>query len=146
MGKRQGIMTALKTQLGNISIANGYNTDIGTTVDEWHVASYDVDDLPVIEVRDSDSSAEEDMNNVLSNKNLDIAIVVYNSVSSAAATNARLYIEDVLKAISTDLTLGGNTDDINEGISSIDAAQESDIILAATVNISAKYQVNKWSD
>ena len=145
MGKRQDIITGLKAQLATISVANGYNTNMGSNVVEWRLSPISDAQLPMVEIRDSESNVSEDMNNVLSNKTLDIAITVYNTVSTAGTT-ARLYIEDVLKAISTDLSLGGAAYDLNEGVSTIEASQDSDIIIAAIVNITAEYQVNKWSD
>ena len=146
MANRQGIITALKNQLGNISIANGYESDIGANVDEWRTTPYSTSECPVIDIRDEESNVDEDMNNTLTNKALDITITVYDDPASTAATAARKYIRDVLKAISTDLLFNNNAYQVDEGASTIEISQQNDILLSAVVNITAYYQVNKWED
>jgi len=146
MANRQGIITALKTQLATITILNGYNTDLGNNVKEWYIVPADIDDFPFVEIRDESSAIDEFMNNSLVNKILNITITAFNSVSSLAGANARLYILDILKAISTDLQLSNNAYQIDEVSCNIEASQDSEILIAAIVNISVYYQTNIWSD
>jgi hypothetical protein len=146
MGSRQGIITALKSQLALITVAGGYNTDIGSNVDEWRLVPYDPADLPAIEIRDESSSVIDGKNNVQNYKALNITITVYNAPSVTAATTARLHIKDVLAAIGTDTTLGNNAVDIDIEDVSLEGSQDSDIIFSAVIKLTVGYLTEKWSD
>jgi hypothetical protein len=146
MGKRQDIITALKSQLGNIKITNGYNTDLGLSVHEWRLSPFDESELPAVEIRDEVSNVSQDNNNVYVDNALDITITAYGSETSAAGTRGRLYLEDIFAAIGTDEQLGGGAYDINIDSGSLDAEQESTLNVAAIVKITAYYRVKKWSD
>jgi len=146
MASRQGIITGLKSVLSNISIVNGYNTDIGSNVDEWRLTPYSESDLPVIEIRDESCSITDGRNNVDNYKTLSVTISCYDSVTATGATEMRLYIKDVLSAIGKDPQLSGNALDIDVDSTSIEGSQDSDIIFSAVVNLSVGYITNKWSD
>ncbi len=44
--KRQQIISAIKTGLQSITIANGYETDLGSSIYEWRLAEYQSMELP----------------------------------------------------------------------------------------------------
>ena len=146
MAKRQGCITALVSQLSQISIANGYETDLGARVFEWRVTQIPPAQCPAIEIRDSDSDVLEDNNNVLTDSALAVAIIAYDTPTEKAAELGRKYIRDIKKAIKVDLQLNGNAYQIDDISSPIEVQQESEISLAATVNILVHCRTEKWSD
>ena len=49
---RQQIMDAIETRFEGISVANGYNSDMGLHVSHWKATALNADDFPALEYRD----------------------------------------------------------------------------------------------
>jgi hypothetical protein len=101
---RQQIVNELTNRFSQISVANGYDTDV-KTVKEWHHGNFDDSDLPAIVIRDK-SSQDIQLTNTEHQHLLKIEIDVLVK-SNTAPSDIRKLLEDVYKAISLDDTWGG---------------------------------------
>lgn len=101
---RQQIMTALIIRLQTITIANGYETNVGGNVNDWHVSNFEETELPAMDVRDVNESTE--VRGSLHQNTLSIEIETKVS-GTASATTMRDIIADVVKAIGTDPSFSG---------------------------------------
>lgn len=98
---RQRIVSAIITRLQDISIANGYKTDIGTNVEDWRV-DWQQDELPAISV--CDMVAENNFEHSATQqtiRQLPIQIRIFTA-SSTPAADLRKMIADVEQAIRVD--------------------------------------------
>ena len=133
---RQQIMAALKTRLDTISTANGYETD--ATVYEWHVTDVSSDDLPVLDIRDSEqvtaAAVQEDEHTITG----EITALAAGS-ASAAASAVRNLIGDTVKAIGTDVTFGGLAQDTQIDGDVITIDHEDKRIAGATITVRIIY-------
>lgn len=93
---RQQIIDAAVASLKNISIANGYYTDI-RSVDEYRKAAYEADDLPALGVTDlkRDPTATQSCN--IDSHILNLAVIVMGSGDdmAALARQTRLILADL---------------------------------------------------
>ena len=107
---RQQIINAVIAALEEISIANGYETDIGTTVEDWPVnlqGTYDANELPVIGVFDVDNTtSREQLRAQKVKRELTIQARCYLK-STTPASECRKVLGDLEKALWQDETWGG---------------------------------------
>ncbi len=101
---RQQIMTALITRLQTITVANGYETNVGDNVNDWHVSNFQETELPAMDVRDANESTE--VRGGFHQNTLSVEIETKVS-GTTSATIMRDIIADVVKAIGTDTSFGG---------------------------------------
>jgi len=101
---RQQIVNELINRFSQISIANGYNTDV-KTVKEWHHGNFDERDLPAIVIRDK-SSQDIQLTNAEHQHLLRFEIDVLVK-SNTAPSDVRRLLQDIYKAISLDGTWNG---------------------------------------
>ncbi len=113
-------MTALITRLQTITVSNGYETDIGSSVYEWRVMNFEETELPAMDVRDKGETVEVRGGN----HDYTLSIEIETRVSgSTAATTMRDIIADVMKAIGTDSSFNSlvqNTKPVQNEIVEID--------------------------
>lgn len=107
--KRQTIIDAVKTRLALITVAHGYDTNLGANVNEWRSAQYDPSELPAIEVRDT---VDEPAGQALSGPgNIEwhslLVEIEFAIVIGGGATEARKGLYDIYTAIGVDQTWGG---------------------------------------
>jgi hypothetical protein len=112
LGTRQQIVDAIKARFAGISVANGYQTDVGLKQTEWNPgpkgADPEADELPGHDIRDEVETA------VIDNKNsgtftrvLEIVVIAELREPAPGATLARKALEDLIKAVGVDPTWGG---------------------------------------
>jgi hypothetical protein len=91
---RRLIVAAIVTQLKTITIGNGYNTEIGTSVVDWSIGTIDQADLPQIEVKDPSEVSER-------RGTLDYAELQIEIVGRIVDTldNARNLLTDITEAM-----------------------------------------------
>lgn len=112
MGKRQQIVDAVKARLAGITVANGYQTDIGLKQTEWHPgpkgADPEADDLPGHDIRDeAERATVTDKNAGVYERSLEITVVAEVNEAGAGARLARRALEDLIKAVAVDPAWGG---------------------------------------
>lgn len=113
--RRQQIIDAVKARFALISTANGYQTECGMRLTEWHPgpkdASADADQLPGLDLRDAVEKAvvgdRVNRNSGLVERRLRLAVIAELREADATAAEARKAQADVERAIGVDQTWGG---------------------------------------
>lgn len=131
-----------------ISVANGYETDIGAVVGDW-VQHYEEHELPAVSVCDLEEEVQVDMND----EHIDIyRMAVLVRVQFSAGTRpeyARKAIADVLKAVGTDprLTESGTPLAYRLDLRRTGFVQSEEAlqIAAATVELDIYYHTTRWN-
>ena len=146
--KRQKIVDAVVAALEEISVANGFETELGANVNDWEINFQD-DELPAVSVCDLTEDVQADMND----EHVDIyRLPVAIRVSIAADTRAaecRKMIADVLKAVGANenWTVSGEKlalrTDLKEAGFVLD--QEAFRIAAVQVQIEIYYHTERWN-
>lgn len=139
--KRQQIVNAIKTRLQGITVANGYQTDLGNAVYEWRLTPYQSTELPCADVRDTTESVEATVEVHIHKTTMEVKVL--GSTGSLPA-DIRKRLADVVKAVGTDLTWGGLAEDtVAAGQDLIEA--EIDITGTGLVKVraaSARFEVS----
>src|SRR5688500_19999684 len=110
MANRQALIDAVKTRAATITIANGYQTNIGSKVKEWQTTALESADLPGLVIQDPLESTivgEDGENSGLYRRELEIIFDAVLQESAQNAVEARKAIADVIKMIGVDPTWGG---------------------------------------
>lgn len=101
---RQSIVDELMTLFAAITVANGYQTNVGMHLFEWRDAPLSVDELPALVLRDLDDEIQPSqggfvLDNELSQLSLSLDILVTDVGSDTAIEIVRKAFDDVSKAI-----------------------------------------------
>jgi hypothetical protein len=102
---RQDIIDAVDARLKAILVSNGYETDVGSNVFDWHAEPLEEDDLPALIYRDT--SVETTVDTIASFSHRMILSIMAAVTSSTPMTTIRKIIADIDKAIGVDHTFGG---------------------------------------
>lgn len=146
--KRQNIVNQLKSQLQNITVANGYYTNLGDNVKLFSVIPVEENELPCVVIFDK-------MNNFASESFTNSANIFYQSLEvvlnivcggNTVDTVARQLIIDVYKAIGSDTTLGGYAIDIIPINDELDIEQESKLIASIKINLNILYRTERFNE
>lgn len=133
---RQRIVDAFLTRLRTIRTMNGYQTEVGASVHEWRVTGFELDELPALNLRDTEDvaalSVAEDVHA------LKIEVEAYVAGTTAPAT-LRQILADLIQAIGTDPTFGGLAQDTNVTAEAIDVRQEEKRIAAVQVSFEVQF-------
>jgi hypothetical protein len=107
--KRDQIFAAVKARFATITVAAGYQTDIGANVLEWQLTALDNGQLPASLLSDpvEETSTEGSKNSATYTRLLTIVAQLVLAETDATATMARKALADVIKAIGTDDKWGG---------------------------------------
>lgn len=152
MGLRQQIVNAIKLRFEGITIANGYNTDIGKTVDEW--IAYDPEDVDLdlerISVRDAicRKTEPDEIDDNTAGRHYKL-LTVYVFVMNGGTTTPeilRMKIEDVLKAIGEDETWGGIAIGTELEGDETGISQKRRKLGETRITIMVRYSVPRWTD
>lgn len=144
MNERQKIITALDTQLKRISVANGFQTALGSSVEEWRVLPWEESDLPALSYRDTGAELVESDNFYAKKKlNLEVSITVSGSTT---LVNIRKTIGDVLEALDYDRTLGGYAYMIEYDGDTIEINHEDNIFGEVVMRFGIYYRTKLMED
>jgi len=140
--KRQDVIDALVAQLKNISKSGGYLTNIGSNVESFYEYEIDEDnDLPLINVRESESTVDLQMQG-LWRHSCDVEITI---VDAGTIEYIRQCVQDILKAVKSDKTIGGTCVLASPGSIKIDKSEEKNkTFVAAAVNVKLQYNSPEW--
>lgn len=90
--RRQQIIDKIKALLATITVANGFNTDVGSNVFEWKSISFQDTEIPGINIRDPNEEVETRGGNHF----YTLTIEIEAKVSASATTNeAREVLADI---------------------------------------------------
>lgn len=143
--KRQDIISALVTRLKTISVANGYHLDFSTGVYNWRTTDVAANEMPVAIIRDTGRSPIGEGTQQTANKqdhylSLEIDIVV------ATEVQARQAIQDILKAIETDSTLGGYAIDVMDDGDNIYSDHQGQRVFAPVLKLRVMYRTTRFQE
>lgn len=150
---RQSIVDAVSSALKMISIANGYQTDVGKVVGEWLFLD-DQNPSSVLQVRDiqcdpvqtddSDNTQKSETAKKLTVKIIHITNEAINKPGTATA-QLRREIEDILKAVSR-INWPEGVYDIQEGVNDMGGQQESRKYVGLGITLFVFYRVPAFTD
>jgi hypothetical protein len=142
MSRQQDIIDALKTLLGTIRKAAGYNTDLGTSVKEWEFSESE-DDLPYTDVRDDDDIPISVDGGFVYRMPLSIAVLTKGDTSRE---EARKMAYDVYKAIGSTPTLGGKADKISPVRHRLNSGLGSSVCSGVLITVMVTFSTAPWQD
>lgn len=137
--KRQQIVDAIRSRLGEILVANGYNTDIGRHVFEWKVNAFSDTELPGVAFRDTDPKIRE-LTGGMQEVSLPVEFIIGAASGATTMQVIRAAIEDVLSAINSDFTWGGLAWDTAIDTVEAFAEQEGRLTGLAKIAATVKYE------
>lgn len=136
---RQTLIDALKTQLSLIKVVNGYATDIGNNVQSMY--KLPVETLPVVNIIEDGSDVPQVLKFADWQHDLPVEVTI-------AAENTidymRLCVNDVLKAIKSDRTIGGFCVDVDPGDIKITKYEEGRSYADASIKLTLQYLTDEW--
>lgn len=136
--KRQSIVDAVVARLKTITTANGYTLNIGSRVYDWRMNPARPAELPIIELRDGDAPIEIVNMDCDQSHRLHIDIVVMTS-GSDAASKARSGLQDVSRAIHTDITFSGLAKVFMPESTALEVQQDEQTLAAGRYSFSLTY-------
>lgn len=104
---RQRLINAIDAKLRTVTIANGFETDMGNHVFHWKASDFSQSDLPLVEYRDVACDVVEGGPMGLHTFALTMEVEVVTAGGSATPTEIRKAIADVYKVIGQDVQFGG---------------------------------------
>ncbi|MFA4871378.1 MAG: hypothetical protein WC623_24480 [Pedobacter sp.] len=136
---RQQILDKVKARLQTILVANGYSSNLGSSVFEWRVEPFATSELPALVYRDpsDDISQAEGHRNHLT---LEIEIVTASETISAV----RKKIADVILAIGTDTQWDGLAIDTIPGNDEIIIDQKDKTISGVSMRFTVFFRTKEW--
>lgn len=145
--RRQQIVDAVKARFETISIANGYETDIGATVALWrdtiNVRPADTD-LPLLNILDRSCQSSNSSFAIRKQEHrLTIEVELWTA-SSTVDTTIRKMLADLAKAIGVDRKWGGIADNTEPLGDDIGVEQQGRKIAGALYKFVIVYHTNAW--
>jgi hypothetical protein len=143
--KRKQIVAAFNARMKTISIAKGYNTDLGSNIFAWRATGLAKTECPGMIHRDTENDRTE-RNSLSEQKNkLTIEMEIFPEPGSDTIDDAYDLIQDVFTAIAVDDRWGGLADDTNPGEDKVEIEQHERIIGKITLSIIIEYTSEKWT-
>jgi hypothetical protein len=106
--KRQQLVNKVKERFAAITTANGYQTNIGAQLTEWHLSPKEPAQLPGLDVRDeTEETVVENKNSGVYERKLQITAIAELLETTETATQARKAEADIIRAVGVDQTWGG---------------------------------------
>jgi len=140
---RQLIITAFKTMMENITTANGYETEIGSSVFEWREYPVETTEMPAMIIRDTDEEISYPDHPESLDCRLTIELILFESGSTVGA-DLRKAIGDIIKAIGVDETFGGYIYFIESMASSMVQEHQENIIGDVIFTIVVRYRIGRF--
>jgi hypothetical protein len=137
---------ALETRLKTILTTGGYYTNAGNYVYVWRSTTFEVAEMPGLNIRDLNDAVREEFTG---NPNLFVVheLNVEIDIITSSAVSLRQAIADVLKAINTDRTLGELADDIEYNSAAIlTDEQNENIVKGGRISINIIYRTDKFEE
>ena len=138
---RQQIIDELINRFSQISVVNGYNTDV-KKVKEWDIGNFDEEDLPAIIIRDQNSTDIE-LTNIEHQHILRVSITGLVK-SSTAVSDIRKLQQDIYKAIAVDTTWNGLAKYTKPSSSQIVAQYQDVKASGIEIDIEISYITKAW--
>jgi|GEM_PF-775425 len=147
---RQKIVDAVKTRFQSITVANGYETNLGNKVFVWRdtgAAPFEESELPAVVLFDAKDEIVQQLSRIQHHKLLMVADVVTDDATQS--TQIRKLVADIYKAIGVDIywtvesvRLAFDTDPMQD---EFDVRQEERVIASARVQFTIQYRTLSWN-
>lgn len=141
MNVRQSIMAALKTRLQTILTTGGYNTNLGTSVEEWRGYPTDISDHPMLIIRDTEDRVTCDY--AVHEHELDAELLIVSSGSTVVA-EMRKMIADVYDCLGADRSIGGYITDVIYKGDTLEMLHEEQKLMAGLITITLRFQTGPF--
>jgi hypothetical protein len=148
MSLRQQIVDAIETRAKTISVANGYQTAIGSHVFVWKLTPFGANEMPGVDIRDrSDAIDSEGLKGSVNvdNHDLTVAFEVVCQSGRTSDDDVRKMIADVYKMIGMDPTWGSLALTTQLAGDEITETQDEHVIAGATITVTVLYRTNKYA-
>ena len=146
--KRQKIVDKVVSLCEGISVANGYQTDIGAVVGDW-VQHYEEHELPAVSVCDLEEDVQSDMNDEYIDIYRMSVVVRVQFAADPRPEEARKMIADVLKAIGTNPRLMDSGAPLAHRLdlrrTGFVQSEEAMQVAAANIELDVYYHTPKWN-
>jgi hypothetical protein len=129
---RQAFVDGMIVRLSDISIANGYNTDV-VSVDEWRFQAFNARELPAVvlrDLKDTHETANKSTRQQINHLKMEIEGAI--GPGQYLERNARKLMADIEKAIGLDREWGGLAIDTTLDTSHL-AISETEMRIAGVV-------------
>lgn len=140
----QTVIDALISQLKEITVANGFNTDIGNNVQSFYELDIEKDELPIVNVREKPGANIPQTAGPEWQHDCQVEIVVLVNVTTDTMEYIRKAKNDVLAAIKADLTLGDTCMNISLDSHDLELREEDTTYAGAVVNLTLQYITDEW--
>ena len=141
--KRQDIVDAFKTLLQTISVANGYETELGSNILEWEDNLPD-ENLPAASIADTDDDISTGEPSVTQEgHNLTMEVTGKALEVGRPPLVARQAQGDVIKALGTDVSLGGLVTYMFLTSQAIEKDHKENVISSFSVVVNIFYESNQ---
>ena len=141
---RQQIMAAIKTRFQGITVANGYQTNIGQNVSEWKDSPWGQDIVSGVDLRDPDCSGTVDAYPTHTFRMIVNAIAFAKSGATTPAEIRNKTLGDINKAIGVDPQWGGLSINTEPPTDSIIVEQAEKIIGGVDVTFVVVFRTKAW--
>jgi len=141
---RQTVVDAIDARLKTILVSpGGYETNLGANVFAWRATPFTETELPGLAYRDLDEANDISVGEWEHFLTLEIDIHVFDETDAMAELRAA--IKDVVKAIGTDTTFGGLTQDVAPSQRDfIKITQNDGRFAGCTLTMIVTYLTDRW--
>ncbi len=141
---RSQILSAIKTRLATIAVANGFNTNLGLTESYFNgglPAEYDTDTLAWMVTQ---QSPERENNQFVHQFDLAIEGIKYGSTLDPQVLHDQVWA-DIYRAIGQDETWGVTTCSTEPGTVEFDVEVKGQKVIGVRVTMSITYETSLWA-
>ncbi len=140
MSARKDLMLAIKDRLEDISVANGYRTNIGQDVAYWRDARVD-HGRDCMSFRDESATHARENRAQVHRVNVQVSAVVFGEDLGGKMNDA---FEDILEALGIDPTFGRSATGCELSSSNFEILGDGYESGAVTVTVELTYRVDPW--
>ena len=141
--KREQIIQALIAQLATISIANGYETELGNRIARGKRQAPKKDELPAIVIREGKATTDATVNAGFDATTLRVELAARDRFDESIENSygrANKMLADMVKALGNDPTLGGLTIDTTVVEDNIGVEDKEFSIAGVDVSVDIKFR------
>lgn len=142
--RRETIMAAVLTRFQGITVANGYNTNLGTYAALWDTATKMPEGQTLaLSIEDRTERPEQAKSGIHMHT---IGVVcAFAAISSTPAVTARSIVADITNAIRTDRTWGGVAFETIPGPNEFDVFHMDKLLVVGEVSFEIQYRTTSWN-
>ena len=144
---RELIVNAVGVRLQAITVANGYETNLGAGLNLWRVTDFADSELPVMNLRDVECVTDQLIGNHHEHR-LKLEVVAVSKIGGSddnAGVTSRRMLADIWKAIGVDRKWSSLALDTNPLRDSTQVEQEKHLLISVKVEFEIKYRTQSYN-